>query len=295
MKLNNKGAMTIILLVLLSSIFVVMMGTAGIKLLEAGKNLQKHNEAYKYLVVMEELGQAVARARSLGRNTECIAHPVTPATTNPTAAMYQAACPANTRHLWVAAPVPKTLCPGHPRGITLQIQNRYALCVPDRNGNAAVDAVEFCAQIEGFNYCLSGGPFNQNLRRLDLNNEATSVDLGRPGILAEPPGASFQQTNGGSLQPRNNTETWSPSVAWADTNEMYTTTCGTYASAAENDRYWLGCHFCNDPRHECWVLRMCPRVPVLPLPGIPGAGACPAGESPATQRIVLYFENNRPN
>ncbi len=286
MKLNNnRGGLTIVMLVMLSSIFMVMMGIAGVKLLEAAKNLKKHNEAYNYLIAMEELGQAVSRARSSGRNTECVVDPVTP-TAIPSTAMYQAACPAGTVHRWVGATAPKAFCPTHPRA-ALRIQTRYALCVPDRNSNGAVDAVEFCAQIEGFNYCLSGGTFDQNLSRLDLADES-GTDFGRPTPYAHVLGAASQQTPNAPLQPRNNSEVWSPNAVWPSNNQIFTTTCQTYTNL-NNPRYWLGCHYCNDPRQECWLLRMCPKSTV-----IPGVGACPGGVSPAQQRIVLYFENNRP-
>ena len=275
--------MTIIFLVMLSSVFVVMMGVAGVKLLEASKNLKKHNEAYNYLLVMEELGQSVSRARSLGRNSDCLISPSNPAAA-PIAAEVNASCPANTFRLRIPTAGPTTLCPSHPV-VTLRARNQYTLCVPDRNGNGAADPVEFCARIDGFNYCLSGGTFSQNLQRLDLAAENSADPL--PATYVEGGGASTQQTNGGTLLPRSNLEVWAPNAVWPDNNEIFTTNCGTYA--ANSSQYWLGCHYSSDPRLEFWVMRMCPRST-----GIPGAGACPGGEPPAVQQIVLYFENNRP-
>jgi hypothetical protein len=160
--------------------------------------------------------------------------------------------------------------------------------VPDRNADGAVDAVEFCAQIDNFNYCLSGGNFNENLERLDLTDES-ATDHGRPAPYVDIAGTASQETNGGSLQDRNNSDVWTPDAAWLSNNQIFTTDCQGY-SAANNPRYWLGCHYCADPRQECWIMRMCPRST-----GIPGAGGCPGGVPPAIQRIVLYFENNRPN
>jgi hypothetical protein len=281
---NNRGGLTIVMLVMLSSIFMVMMGIAGVKLLEAAKNLKKHNEAYNYLLVMEELGQAVSRARSLGRNSDCLVNTVNPLLA-PTPAMIAVSCPANTVRHVVLTGVPTTSCPNHPV-VALQTRNQYTLCVPDRNNNGAADAIEFCARVDNFNYCLSGGAnLNQNLERLDLNAE-NPADL-RPGVYAHVLGAAFQQTVNAPLQPRNNSEVWSPDAIWPSNNQIFTTNCGTYA--ANSTQYWLGCHFANDPRLEFWIMRMCPRSTA-----IPGVGACPGGVPPAQQRIVIYFENNRP-
>ncbi len=272
MRLNNsRGGLTIVMLVMLSSIFMVMMGIAGVKLLEATKQLKKHNEAYNYLLVMEELGQSVGRARSLGRDVDCRTPYVAGIT----------GCPAGTVRLTQNTPTPTTVCS------SVLARNHYTLCVPDRNGNGVVDAVEFCARIDSFNYCLSGGTFNQNLQRLDLTNESIA-DLGRPPPYVELGGAATQQTNGGVLQPRNNSESWSPDAVWPNNNEIFTTDCQGY-TGANNSRYWVGCNYCADPRHDCWMMRMCPRSTA-----IPAAGACAGGNAPALQRIVIYFENNRP-
>lgn len=266
---NNKGAMTIVFLVMLSSVFVVMMGVAGVKLLEAAKNVKKHNEAYNYLLVMEELGQAVSRSRSLGRDVDCRVPYVAGVT----------GCPAGTVRRTLNTGVATTVCSN-----TLAV-NHYTLCVPDRNVNGAVDAVEYCARIDGFNYCLSGGTFPQNLQRLDLTAENPANP--RPPAYTEVAGASTQQTNGGTLLPRSNREVWTPAAVWANNNEIFTTNCGAYP--ANSDQYWLGCHYSADPRLEIWMMQMCPRST-----GIPAAGPCPGNEPPAIQRIVLYFENNRP-
>ncbi len=280
---NNKGALTILMLVMLSGLFIVMMGTAGVKLMEAAKNLRRSNEALNHLTVMEELGQAVARARSLGRNVDCLVNPLNPAAA-PTGAQITAACQGALRLQINTGGTPTTLCPGHPV-VARRTRNQYTLCVPDRNGNGTVDAVEFCTQMDGSNYCLSGGAFNSNLQRLDLTNEFTATDYGRPVPYVEIGGAASQQTPSAILLPRNNQESWSPDAAWPDNNEIFTTDCGAYTSATNNSRYWLGCHFCADPRVECWAMRMCPKFLGAP-------GTCPAAER-VTQRFVLYFENNR--
>lgn len=262
--------MTIILLVLLSTIFVIMMGVAGVKLLEAAKGVQRSNEAYNYLLVMEELGQSVARARSLGRDVDCR----TPYVAGPTG------CPGGTvRRTVNTGAINTTICPG----VAGPNRNHYTLCVPDRNSNGAVDVSEFCTQIDGFNYCLSGGTFAQNLERLDITASETT-DHGRPGPYVELGGAATEQTNGGVLLPRNNRELWSPNAAWAANNEIFTTNCQGY-TAGNNSRYWLGCHYCADPRLECWALRMCPKSTAA-------NPTCTAAER-VTQRVVIYFENNR--
>jgi len=264
--LNQRGAMTIVFLMLISSIFVVMMGIAGVRLLETAKIASKTNEAYNYLVVMEELGQSVNRARSLGRDFDCNA----------------VVCPAGTVLQTTVSLQTTTVCPG---GVN---RNQYSLCVPNTDGDGVAEASDFCVSINGLNYCLtSTGGLMAGLSRLDLLNEgAVGYDLGRPPPYVEVAGGATQ-TTAGPLVPRNSAETWSPNVAWASTNEIFTTSCGGAASytAANLSQYWLGCNSCNDPRIECWQMSMCrPSTTAVPT-------ACAAGAR-ANQFIMMYFQNN---
>jgi hypothetical protein len=266
-KLNDRGAMTLIILVMLSTMFIVMMGVAGYKLIEAAKNAQRQTEAYNFLIAMEELGQAVSRARSLGRELDCRT------TYNPADP-----CPTGTT-IAINAAVGSTKCTNDPTP-----RDHYTLCVPNTDGDNTAESSDFCASVDGKNYCLDGPLWTTGLQRLDLAAENT--DHGVPPPLAEPAGAAYEQTPGGALIPRNTMEYWTPEAVWAggNVNEIYTTDCEAY-SAANNDRYWLGCHFCSDPRVECWAMRMCP-VPIA-------ASTCNPATQRVTQRFVLYFENNR--
>lgn len=263
--------MTIVSLMMLSFLFIIMMGVAGVRLLDASKKASQANEAYNYLVVMEEMGIAVSRARSLGRNNIDCAPVAVP-------------CPAGTVAVTVASPAIPTYCQVPQSAGPAVGVNQYSLCVPDRDGDAVAEASDFCVSIDGFNYCLnsSAGVFFGLQQTGDAT--ATSAYSGRPAPYAAVAGASTQLTDGSALAPRNNMETWSPAVVWASNNEVYSTACDDYVTAP--DKYWLGCNNVGDPYMEFWEMRMC-----RPSPNGAALNACAAADM-ALQRIVLYFENN---
>ncbi len=270
---NERGALTIVTIMLLSGLFIIMMGVAGVKLLEAAKKSSKMQEAYNYLIVMEEMGQTINRARTVGRDAvDCYVNPAAP-----TATVADGTCPAGSLPDTQATLTVTTRCPGHPT-IARQNRNQYTLCIPDRDSDGLAEYSDFCVAIDSFNYCLTP----TGLGRLDLGVEISAEP--RPSPYVEVAGAATQQTPGGVAVPQNNAELWSPTVAWASTNEVFTTDCGAYGLATSN-RYWLGCQFCADPRNECWEMRMCrPSTTGVPV-------ACAAGDT-ARQRLLFYFENN---
>lgn len=262
--------MTIVMLMMLSSLFIIMMGVAGVRLLEASKKASQANEAYNYLIVMEEMGIAVSRARSLGRNNiDCAAVAVP--------------CPAGTVAYTVASAATPTYCQvPQTAGPAIGV-NQYSLCVPDRDGDGTAEASDFCVLVDGYNYCLDSSVSAFFGLQQWGDATATAPYAGRPAPYAIVGGGSTQITNGGALAPRNNMETWNPSVVWAFNNEIYSTACDSYV--VDPTKYWLGCHNVGDPYLEFWDLRMCrPSVTATP-------NACTANLM-AYQRIVLYFENN---
>lgn len=261
---DERGAMTIVLLMMLGSLFVIMMGIAGVKLLEASKKASATNEAYNYLIVMEEMGVAITRARSLGRDVDC---------------GVIVACPAGTvLRPWITA-TPSTICPNGPA------VNRYSMCVPATDGDAVAEASDFCVIIDSFRYCLTAGaaPFFTGLVRTDTGDETAAPGLRPPAYVAAA-GAVQEQTNGAIPVPRNNAEIWSPAaVAWGFDNQIYTTDCSAGTGTSE---YWIGCNTCADPRIECWQIGMCrPSTTGVPV-------ACVPGEM-TRQGLMMYFENNR--
>ena len=261
---NERGAMTIVLLMMLGSLFVIMMGIAGVKLLQASQKASETNEAYNYLIVMEEMGIAITRARSLGRDLDCGAI---------------ATCPGGTvAQIWATA-TPSTMCPDN------TFRNQYSMCVPATDADAVAEASDFCVTIDGFRYCLNAGiaPFFTGLTRTDVGDESATPGLRPPANVAVA-GAPQEQTNGAVPVPRNNAESWSPTaVAWAFDNQMHTTDCSAGTGASE---YWRGCNTCADPRVECWQIGMCrPSTTGVPIACVPGGMA--------RQGVMIYFENNR--
>jgi hypothetical protein len=254
-----------------------MMGIAGYKLIEASKKAVQTAEAYNYLIVMEEMGQIISRARTLGRDLVDCRVPI-PAAPN--------GCPAGTvRFTWNSG---STLCSWpNPAGVppfTVGFVPQHTVCAPDIDADGTLEPEDVCVNIDGFNYCLANG---FGIERYDLTDDTILANWNYPGTYVEVGGAASQSTPGGVDLPRNNSEVWSPAtVGWgALNNQIFTTNC---TPEADKTKYWLGCHWCNDPRVECWRFRMC-RPSSTATPNV-----CAVGES-AQQTILFYFENDRRN
>jgi hypothetical protein len=278
---DQSGVITIVTLVIISFVFMIMMATAGYKLIEASKKAVQMNEAYNYLLVSEEIGQAVSRARSLGRHLIDCRAPIPAAPDG---------CPAGTvRQTWNNT---STFCyrndPNLNPPFTTLFVPQYTLCIPDRDGDGTAEASDFCVDINGYNYCLTDSfGILGGLARYDLADDVNLLNWSYPLPYVETPGAPSQSTPGGVDLPRNNNEIWAPTtVGWgAANNQIFTTNC---TPDTDKTKYWLGCHWCDDPRVECWRLIMC-------RPSATGAPvACTAAEA-AQQTVLFYFENDRRN
>lgn len=68
--LNSKGMVIISTLVIITVMIVIMVGIASMEVLTAARASSRVNEAFRYLNVMEEMGQIVARARLQGMATD---------------------------------------------------------------------------------------------------------------------------------------------------------------------------------------------------------------------------------
>jgi hypothetical protein len=159
--------------------------------------------------------------------------------------------------------------------------NQYTVCAPDIDGDGTLEEQDVCVNIDGFNYCLANG---FGFERYDLVNDAVLTNWTYPAPYVEVGGAPTQSTPGVVPLPRNNSERWSPTtLAWPDNNQIFTTNC---TPGPDKRQYWLGCHWCDDPRVECWNLRMC-RPSTTAVPNV-----CAIGES-AQQTVLFYFENDR--
>lgn len=268
---NQSGALTIVTLMLLGSLFLIMTGVAGVKLLTAAQEAKRSNEAYNYLLAMEDFGIQLNRARSLGRgNVDCaIPIPAPPG-----------GCPGTTVRRTFNTLVPSTVCPG---GGTA---NQYTLCVPDADGDGVAEFSDFRVTIDGFLYALDDVI---GVARTDVGNES-GVTVVAPNPFVEPAGAAIEQTSGAVLLPRNNQDSWYLPItvaAWPGNNEIFTPNCTGYpvASNATYTSYWVGCNSCSDPMIDCWQIAMCPPSGTAALP------ACGVGQH-SRQGLMIYFEND---
>ncbi len=267
----QSGGATILYLVFMSSLFFVLIGIASLKMISVSKQAAQMNEAYNYLLVMEEIGQQIAKARTLGRLFDC----------------QGMACPGGTAQvlstLNAGAGIEVTTC-----GAGAADTTTYSLCVPNTDGDGIPEASDFCANVAGVNYCLSAtgaSPF-QGLQRLDVFDQSGSP-FDKPLAYSAIGGASTQRTIAGPAM-RGTQEPWTPlSTTWATANEIFTTRCGTYPG--DRAQYWLGCDYCADPNVDCWQMSIC-KPPMASPTAL--ATNCAAG-SLVHQGIMIYFENNK--
>lgn len=287
MKIKNifkqeKGGTLLITVVILSMMILLLMSAASLKLAEVARHANRANEHLRYVSIMEDLSQAVARAFVLGKGT-CTSG------TTPQSIGGQNFCIPNAR-----------IGTGGTGGGAVT-----DICVDLDQNNATVND-RYCVEelsIVNNEYfkketdkMVAKANSPRNRIKTFVNSiftvplayadcqwyggascDTTGDDLS-PGDTADieskeilyipslytvaPVGVAVEQTQSAVANPRNNLETWSPNiVSWTPNNEILTPDC------VANDNYWLGCVRCTG-EFTCVKISLCP-------PSSPG---CPLEE-----------------
>lgn len=208
-------------LIIISVMIVIMVGIASIQVLQISRDSNRANESLKFLTIMEELGQMVARARTLGK-----AYDMVPATS---------ACPTGTTRIDVDS------------GATV-----ISVCIPgtvvttgciSRTDNLAA----------GENYCLETLTGVSTSANSNLDNGTVSS-----ATLTFPAAAATESVSSATLNANyHNEESWFPQATtalWptAQNNQIRTPACVVDA------QMWLGCMRCTAQGVTCLQFSVCP-------------------------------------
>ncbi len=290
---NRSGGTLLITVVSLSLMILLLMSAATVKLAEVARVAARANEQLRYINAMEDLAQALARARILGAAVD----PVTSLPVN---------CPANTTAdtssgLRLCVPVTGS---GGGAGVTgicvdldqaaITTHDRYcihSLSVPAAvTNNAEAPFKSQVAQIKSFGDKLKtwasemfqiskshaqcawygcGAVGNTGQATPSAYAAPTAMTFAGPFNVL-PTGTAVEKTPSATWTARNNTEPWSPTLDdWVSTNEIYLPAC----DAA--NQYWIGCMRCDYSGVTCLKMRVCP----------PKTASC---ASPYEQTIAIW-------
>jgi type II secretory pathway pseudopilin PulG len=215
---NEKGAVVISTLIIISVMIVIMVGIASVQILTIAKDSSRANEALEYLDIMEEMGQVVARARQLGKGVDNAIGTCPPGTT-------------------AFAPIV---------GLTL--------CLPGAGAVANVCISRTNRYSTGQNVCLEAVTVVSSTAASAKANLPTFPDVsGVPAAASTEPGTPSVTLN----TTYHSDEPWFPkadTTAWpaVQKNEIRTPLCGVDA------QYWLGCIRCNTNGVTCLEFKICP-------------------------------------
>jgi hypothetical protein len=217
---NEKGAIVISTLIIISVMIVIMLGIASVQILTIAKDSNRANEALEYLDIMEEMGQVVARARQLGKGIDSSS----------------GTCPSGT------APA----APAAGAGVTL--------CVPGAGPVGSVCLSRTNKYSSGKNVCL------ESVTVVSSTNVTANANLPTFADITTVPASSSTEpaTPSGTLNATyHSDEPWFPkadTTAWpaSQKDEIRTPLCGVDA------QYWLGCIRCNTDGVTCLEFKICP-------------------------------------
>lgn len=289
---NKNGGTLLTFVVIISALILTMMLTAGLKLVEVANQAANANERFKYITVIEDLSQTIARAVVLGRSA-CVAG------TTATAIGAVNLCIPNTGITGVAGingicvDLDQSLATARDRycvqALTLVTQRELE---EEQKKMIAVKKSRLESIVSFFRPLFSIASANAQCSWFTcpaLVPDAAGVPQPAPVALAIPPafpavpgGAVVELTPSATAVPRNNAEDWSPNIAtWtpATNNEIFTPLC------TAGNEYWLGCIRCQNQTAGnrnviCLQLSLCP----------PGAPGCAVGRR-INQLIAIFIRD----
>lgn len=268
---NEKGAVLIAAIMLMSAMILTMMTVASFKLVEVSKEARRVNDQLRYLNSIEDLAQTLGRAFLLGQGT----------------------CPANTTLLTISGVnlcVPNTGITGA-AGVTgicsdldqdgtttdrYCIQTLTLVTQNDLQMEAEKMIAKKPSRLQKIVSTLSDLVIASAHATCDWAGVCTTLVPDTPGATIPPPtavltvpapfavmptGIAAQQSPSAVAVARNNAEPWSPNIAaWtpATANEIFTPNCNA------DNQYWLGCIRCQDPALAASANIICMSATICP-------------------------------